>query len=65
MGPTKLTYTKYRTVSGRRDRDDETYLAAAMAGGAVLITGNTRDFTEPRYAAVEVLTPRAFLERTA
>ena len=53
------------TVFGLRDPDDEVYLATAMAGGAVLITGNTRDFTEPRYATVEVLTPRAFLDRTA
>ena len=50
---------------GLRDPDDEIYLATAMAGGAVLITGNTRDFTEPRYATVEVLSPRAFLDRTA
>ena len=52
-------------VYGLRDPDDEVYLATAEAGGAVLITGNTRDFTEPRYGAVEVLTPRAFLDRTA
>ncbi len=50
---------------GLRDPDDEIYLATAMAGSAVLITGNTRDFTEPRYATVEVLSPRAFLDRTA
>ena len=53
------------TAFGPRDLDDEIYLATAMAGGAVLITGKTRDFTEPRYATVEVLTPRAFLDRTA
>ena len=52
-------------VYGLRDPDDEVYLATAEAGGAVLITGNTRDFTEPRYGTVEVLTPRAFLDRTA
>ena len=51
-------------VYGLRDPDDEVYLATAEAGGAVLITGNTRDFTEPRYGTVEVLTPRAFLDRT-
>ena len=50
---------------GLRDPDDEVYLATATAGGAVLITGNTRDFTEPRYATVEVLSPRSFLDRTA
>ena len=50
---------------GLRDHDDEIYLATAMAGGALLITGNMRDFTEPRYATVEVLSPRAFLDQTA
>ena len=53
------------TLFGLRDPDDEIYLATAMAGSAVLITGNTRDFTEPRYATVDVLSPRAFLDRTA
>ena len=53
------------TVYGLRDPDDEVYLATAEAGGAVLITGNTRDFTEPRDGTVEVLTPRAFLDRSA
>ena len=49
---------------GLRDPDDEIYLATAMSGGAVLVTGNSRDFTEPRYGSVEVLAPRAFLDRT-
>lgn len=53
------------TLFGLRDPDDEIYLATAMAGGAVLITGNRRDFTEPLYATVDVLSPRAFLDRTA
>ena len=48
---------------GLRDPDDEVYLATATAGGAVLITGNSRDFTEPRYGSVEVLSPRTFLDR--
>ena len=52
-------------VFGLRDPDDEVYLATAMTGSAVLVTGNTRDFTEPRYGSVEVLSPRAFLDRTA
>ena len=52
-------------VFGLRDPDDEIYLATAMAGGAVLITGSTRDFTEALYATVEVFTPRAFLDRPA
>ena len=49
---------------GLRDPDDEIYLATATAGGAVLITGNNRDFTELRYGSVEIFSPRAFLDRT-
>ena len=48
---------------GLRDPDDEMYLATATAGGAVVITGNSRDFTEPRYGSVEVVSPRTFLDR--
>lgn len=51
-------------VFGLRDPDDEVYLATAAAGDAVLITGNTRDFTETRYGLVEVWSPRTFLGRT-
>ena len=32
-----------------KDPDDEVYLATAVAGNAALVTGNRRDFTEPRY----------------
>ena len=49
---------------GLRDPDDEVYLATATAGGAVLITGNRRDFMEPRYGSVEILSPRSFLDGT-
>ncbi len=49
---------------GLRDPDDEVYLATAEAGGAILVTGNKRDFTEPRYGPVEIWSPRAFLDRT-
>ena len=52
-------------VFGLRDPDDEVYLATAAAGGAVLITGNSRDFTDPRYGPVEIFSPRAFLDRMA
>ena len=48
---------------GLADPDDEVYLATAMAGDALLITGNSRHFTEPRYGSVEVFSPRAFLDR--
>ena len=51
------------TVFQIKDPDDEIYLATAVAGNAVLVTGNRRDFTEPKYGPVEVLSPRAFLER--
>ena len=54
-----------KVVFGLNDPDDEVYLATAMAGGAVLITGNRRDFTEPRYGPVVVFSPRAFLDRLA
>lgn len=50
-------------VFGLRDPDDEVYLATAMAGDAVLITGNRRDFTEPQYGPVKVFSPRDFLNR--
>ena len=47
-------------VFGLRDPDDEIYRRTATAGGAVLITGNTRDFSESRYGSVEIFSPRAF-----
>ena len=48
---------------GLRDPDDEIYLATATAAAAVVVTGNSRDFTEPRYGPVMVLSPRGFLDR--
>lgn len=48
---------------GLGDSDDEIYLATAVAGSAVLITGNTKDFTKPKYGPVEILSPRAFLDQ--
>ena len=48
---------------GLRDPDDEIYLATAAADGAVLITGNSQDFTESRYGSVVILSPRTFLDR--
>lgn len=53
------------TVFGLRDADDEVYLRTAAVAGAVLVTGNRRDFAEPRYGPVEVFSPRGFLELTA
>ena len=50
---------------GLSDTDDEVYLATAAAGDAILITGNIRDFTEPRYGPVDVWSPREFLNKTA
>ena len=50
---------------GLRDSDDEVYLATATADGAILITGNKRDFTKPRFGSVDVWSPRNFLNQTA
>ncbi|MCY4607566.1 MAG: PIN domain-containing protein [bacterium] len=60
-----VTVEPVDVVFGVRDPDDEVYLATAAAGGTILITGNTRDFTEPRYGPVEIWSPRAFLDRMA
>ena len=49
---------------GLHDPDDEIYLATATAGDVVLVTGNSRHFPKPRYGSVEILSPRAFLDRT-
>lgn len=56
------TFVEPAEVSfGLGDPDDEIYLATATSGGAVLITGNSRDFTQSRYGFVRVFSPRAFL----
>lgn len=60
-----VTVEPANLMFGLRDPDDEVYLATAAAGGAILITGNTRDFTRPRYGPVEIWSPRVFLDRTA
>lgn len=60
-----VTVEPANLMFGLRDPDDEVYLATAAAGGAILITGNTRDFTQLRYGPVEILSPCLFLDRTA
>ena len=50
------------TVFGLRDPDDEVYLQTAAAADAALVTGNRRNFAAPRYGAVDVFSPRQFLE---
>ena len=47
---------------GLHDTDDEIYLATAASANAVVITGNSRDFTKPQYGPVKVFSPRAFLD---
>lgn len=54
-------------VAGRfslADPDDEAYLATAVAGRAeVLVTGNARDFVASPTHSINILSPRAFLDR--
>lgn len=45
------------------DPDDEPFLAAAAAAAAPLITGNLRHFPKRVRRGVEVLSPRAFVDR--
>src|SRR5947207_5616901 len=45
------------------DPDNEPFLAAAAATGAVLVTGNIRHFPVASRRGVTVLTPRQFVER--
>ena len=39
------------------------FFTRSTAGGAALVAGNSRDFTESRYGPVEVYSPRRFPER--
>lgn len=53
-----------RVTFGLADPDDEVYLATAVAGSAeVLVTGNLRHFNETHYGQVQIMSPRAFLDR--
>jgi putative PIN family toxin of toxin-antitoxin system len=47
------------------DPDDGKFLVAAVAGDAVLITGNLRDFPEDRRRRVPVMSPRQFIDTYA
>ncbi len=44
------------------DPDDLPFLEVASAAGAVLVTGNARDFPEEECGGVQVLSPAEFLE---
>lgn len=44
------------------DKKDEMYLHAALSGQAdAIITGNKKDFPEPAYRGVRILSPQEFL----
>jgi putative PIN family toxin of toxin-antitoxin system len=45
------------------DSTDSVFLATALAGQAMLITGNLRHYPPHVRLGVEVLTPRAFIDR--
>lgn len=49
---------------GLNDPDDEIYLATTLAAQAeVLITGDIRHFSRPRYGPIRMLRPADFLAR--
>ena len=44
------------------DRDDEVFLAVALAAGCeYLVTGNARHFPAGKYGGVEIISPAAFV----
>lgn len=43
------------------DPDDDHFLAAAVAGRAAVVTGNTRHFPSPPWRGIIIATPAAFL----
>lgn len=45
------------------DRDDEPFLAVALASASVLVTGNLRHFPSRARGSVTVLSPREFVDR--
>ncbi|MFO1046337.1 MAG: putative toxin-antitoxin system toxin component, PIN family [Geminicoccaceae bacterium] len=64
MAAVAITVQPAEATFGLADPDDEVYLATAIAGAAVLlVTGNRRHFREDRYGPVEIMSPRAFLDR--
>ena len=47
------------------DPDDDKFMACARAGGGVVVSGDTHLHDASGWQGVEVLTPRAFLDRLA
>jgi uncharacterized protein len=45
------------------DRDDEPFLAVAVATGSILVTGNAKHFPPRIRCGVEVLSPRELVDR--
>jgi putative PIN family toxin of toxin-antitoxin system len=51
-------------ATGLPDPDDDPFLEVAAAGGArCLVTGNAKHYPDPARGGIEVLAPRAFIER--
>ncbi len=49
--------------AGLPDEADRPFVEVATAAEAILVTGNTRHFPKRACQGVDVMTPRAFLER--